>query len=193
MLTPVPDEDVAPEAVREWLTARVYDSLDRVALTLGQLLDVGRARLGREGYERWVEEDLPFGLDTAKRYVAVYRAYAHLPKETLDRLPRAWQAMYALRCIDHPAMRKMLDSGEVGPKTTVVEAKRLARRFRADRYTGPTWTGGSGESAATHQSRADEVAADLITYDPSELSPYMRAALGAWLDGSSEVLLATLD
>ena len=177
-LAAVPAVDVAPEAIREWLTIKVYETCDRVVLALGEYLEVGRDRLGKEGYEEWVVEDLPFGLDTAKRYRAVYRAYANLPKSTLDQLPRAWQALYALKEIDHPSMLKMLSSGEVGTKTTVVEAKRVAKEFRGDRWTGDTPARDQRDYVT---SRADAAAAELLTFDAAELSPVWRQAIESWL------------
>lgn len=176
----VPGEDVSSDAVREWLTEKVYEAVDRVVMTLGELLEVGRSRLGKEGYEDWVENDLPFGLETARRYLAVYRAYANLPQHVLQQLPRAWQAMYALRAVNHPSMMKMLNRGDVGPDTTVVEAKRVVRLFKEQRYTDDVPRGGS-EPPSVSVSQADRVAAELMDYDVAEVSPGVRAALESWL------------
>lgn len=173
----VPGEDVSPEAIREWLTSKVYETVDRVVMSLGEYLQLGRERLGKGGYEDWVENDLPFGLDTAKRYRAVYLAYSNLRPEVLAQLPRAWQAMYALRAVNHPSMLKMLDRGEIGPETTVLQAKNVVKLFREQKYTD----GAAEAPTPPVGSRADRAAAELMDYDPAEMSPGVRAALDSWL------------
>lgn len=161
---------------REWLTHRVYETVDAAVMTLGELLELGREKLGKALYEHWVLNDLPFGLETARRYRAIHRAYVHLPEKQLRLLPRPWQAMYALHAIEPAQLAVMIDDGTIGPKTTVIEAKRVARIYRQDRYTGEP------EPVIVAQyTEADEAARALMEYDVRELTPKFRQALDSWL------------
>jgi len=85
-----------------------------------------------------------------------------------------------MRAVDHPSMLKMLDRGEITPKTTVVEAKRVVRLFKDERYSGGLET---APTAAPVGSRADGAAVALMDFDAAELSPVVRAALDSWLLG----------
>jgi hypothetical protein len=160
--------------VRAWLTERVHETVDHAVMKLGELLELGRDKLGREGYERWILEDLPFGLDTGKRYRAIYRAYKELPAERLALLPKPWQAMYALIRVPAEVLDEAVSDGRVGAATTVAEARALGRELR-----------GSPPPAVAPRrtSAADVVAADLMAYDRRELSPKMLLALDDWLTG----------
>lgn len=108
-------------------------------------------------WKRWVTEDLPFGPDTARRLRAVYLAYKHLPAETLAKLPRAWQALFAIRHLDHVAA---LEAGIIDADMTVAEAKALTRV----RFTEP-----------------DVVAGKLLSYSPEMLSADVLDQLRAWV------------
>ena len=81
------------------MTVEIYDTVDRMVMRVGELLERG-FQMYPDDWKRWVDEDLPFGLDTARRLRAVYLAYKHLPPEKLAQLPRAWQALFHDRNLD---------------------------------------------------------------------------------------------
>ena len=174
---PDPTEGLVDAGAREWLTTRVIETVEAAVMKLGELLELGRSRLGKEVYDSWVTDDLPFGLDTAKRYRAIWRAYSELDAEVLKRLPRPWQAMYALSAVASSDLRTLVAEGQVSPSTTVADARTLAQRYRADRWTGEA----PGPEPRPSASAADRAAMALMEYDPSELSPRVRVALDAWL------------
>lgn len=140
------------------MTVEIYDTVDRMVMRVGELLDRGH-RMYPDEWKRWVTEDLPFGLDTARRLRGVYLAYKHLPPETLARLPRAWQALFAIRHLDLDAA---LEMGQIGPATTVTEALELVRG-RPERFT-----------------EADVVAGKLMGFSPGMLSADVLDQLREW-------------
>lgn len=141
------------------MTVEIYDTVDRMVMRVGELLERGWQMYPAD-WKRWVSEDLPFGLDTARRLRAVHLAYKHLPPEKLAQLPRAWQALFAIRNLDHQAA---IEAGEISPSTTVREAVALASG-RPQRF-----------------SDADVAAGRLIGYSPDQLSLDVRAELKRWL------------
>jgi hypothetical protein len=85
-------------AARDLADQVQVDASDYV-ITTGGLLNDARELLGQEAYERWVVESLPFGLDTARRYRAVYLAVTNLPDAPL---PAPHRALYAVGHGDMP-------------------------------------------------------------------------------------------
>jgi len=168
---------VAPAIDRDTLTRQIYEAASRAVMEIGRLLLIGKEDMGRQAYEAWVEDELPFGLDTASRYMRIYQAYSNLDEATLARLPRPWQALYALRAIDQASLTALTECGDVGPTTTVREAIAMVRQYKSDRWTGEPLSTGH----ASARSVADAVAADLMTHRPCDLSPRLRVALDAWL------------
>ena len=83
-----------------------------MALKVGAILRAARAE-HPETFRAWVENDLPFGLDTAKRLMAISEAYEKLPAATLEQLPRPWQALYALRALPLGELQAAVDAGVV--------------------------------------------------------------------------------
>jgi len=145
------------------IAAEIYDTVDRMVMRVGELLERAHT-LHPEDWKRWVADELPFGLDTARRFRMIYLAYRHLPPETLARCPKAWQAMFAIRHLDQPALEAALDSGELGIGTTVREAVDYIRvTHRPDRFT-----------------EADVVAGKLMGYGPNQLSQDVLEQLRVW-------------
>lgn len=148
---------------------RIFAVVDAMVLEVGRLLlEAKLAHPGRFG--EWVDAELPFGRDRARRLIAIHVAYGHLPASKLRLLPRPWQALFALR---HLAATGELDervaAGEIGPSTTVAEAVGIARRHVAPRH-----------------SEADLVAGRLLGLARADLSEVVADALGAWLRPGGE-------
>jgi hypothetical protein len=100
--------------------------MDRAFLEIGRLLTEA-FEAHRDLYDQWVIECLPFGLNTASRLRACWKASRVLPAETLARLPRPWQAVYALTRLDPAVLVAAVESGEVHPAMTVAEARAASR------------------------------------------------------------------
>ena len=154
----------------------IYHVLDRMVLETGRLLHEARTNHPKI-YKQWVEERMPFGLDAAKRIHAVYLAYNNLDETVLARLPKAWQALFALR--HHVQSGKLLEaveSGEIGPQTTQREALRKARE----------WSKNSEHTKLPaiepRYHEIDILAGKLMAFDVSDLNPNVRRALTRWLD-----------
>lgn len=155
---------------RSEIEREVFEAVDRMCLRIGALLHEAQ-QLDRRGFTKWVETSLPFGIDKARRLIAIHLAYSELPPETVAQLPRPWQALYALRSVP---VQAAIDAGEIGPETTVVAARTLARR-----YSSNTPKGSGGKA---HFRTADTRAGDLMQHSPDDLSPAVRDSLRRWLE-----------
>lgn len=153
------------------IEAEVFESIDRMALTVGRLLREAQ-ELAPKQFRSWVEERLPFGIDAARRLIAVHLAYSKLPQEQIDRLPHPWQALYALRKFVDTKLPEALASGEIGVHTTQMEAIEKAREW--------SHTETSKVSLTPRYGTADLVAGKLMTFEPSDLNPDVLRALIRW-------------
>ena len=147
---------------------RIIAEVDGVALRIGRLLREAREACPAD-FTRWVQEDLPFGTETARRLIAISAAYEKLPTDTLRGLPRPWQAMYALKEIPAKALTTAVARGDIHPDMTVEKAHEYGRQWR-------------GEGHRIYRS-ADVAAGRLLRMQPSDLSPQIRESLRAWLNG----------
>lgn len=168
-----------------WWTLADYRSqiireIDGVALRIGALLREAKAR-NPDTFNAWVESELPFGAETARRMMGISAAYEKLPNEKLAQLPRPWQAMYALKALAPAALDAGIESGEINPDMTVKAAKQYASRMRGYRpdVIAPLGTG--------RTTRADITAGMLMQFSALELSPGVRRALTLWLSRCSEI------
>jgi hypothetical protein len=159
-------EDIADE---------VYEEIDRMALKVGRLLREAQ-ELAPGEFRKWVEESLPFGIDTARRLVAIHLSYEKLSESQLKQLPHPWQALYALRKHVDGKLPEALASGEIGTHTTQAEAIRKAREWSRDERTGV--------QVADRYGAADLTAGRLMTFEPSELKPDVLRALRRWINRS---------
>lgn len=153
-------------------TAAIFNEVDRMALRVGLLLRSARAEHPAD-FREWVDTQLPFGFDTARRLMAISEAYETRPAELLDQLPKPWQALYALRVMPDAALQASIASGEIGPETSERDAKRIARRYR-------TGSAAPLSSNGRHH-RADIAAGALMEFTPATLNPAVRRALERWL------------
>jgi hypothetical protein len=165
----------------------VYSEVDRMCLRVGALLHEARQLAGRQ-FPSWVEHNMPFGIDKARRLIAIHLAYSELPEETVAQLPRPWQALYALRA-RAPQMPELIASGEVSTEMTVVQSRVLARRWSSN--TPPATDEPRGYRPGGSRFRtADTRAGDLMNHSPDDLSAPVRESLVRWLsraeDGTGE-------
>lgn len=146
----------------------IVREVDGVALRVGLLLREAK-QAAPERFERWVVDDLPFGLETARRLMSISAAYEKLPTAMLENLPRPWQAMYALKELPAAALEQAMIDGTVNPSMTVERAREFGRLCRGQGYK------------YRQTRRGDDLAGHLMAYKPSELSDGVRVALQAWL------------
>lgn len=155
-----------PVALQD-ITERIYARLDRFALDLGRDLQEAYEIAGKRAFERWVENELPFGVDKARRLRAIHLAYEHLPPEKLAALPRSWQAMFSFTRLERPAIEAAIDDGTIHPDMTVRDAVDTARQL-------------SGRETKRH-SEADILVGRLIGRPVEELGDRARELLVEWL------------
>ncbi len=155
--------------------SEILHEVDRMALRVGALLRQARAEMP-EQFVGWVTNDLPFGLDTAKRMMAISEAYEKLDRAVLDQLPRPWQALYALRALPADELQRAIEAGQITNDMTTAEAQAVARLYR---------TGGSGAlSSRSRHHRADIAAGALMEFTPNDMNPHVLRALRRWLSGA---------
>lgn len=145
-----------------------------MALRVGGIL-LQAKRIDPAGFNAWVLDELPFGLETARRLMAIHKAYGTLPADRLALMPRPWQALYALKSLPQAKVQEALDAGELGPHTTVKEAKAWASVHRA----GRPWLA----DRFTRAHRADHVVGQLIQFSPRDLTDEAAQMLATWLAG----------
>lgn len=148
------------------ITERIYAKIDRFALDLGRLLQIAYESHPND-YRRWVEEDLPFGLDKASRLRMVYKAAEHLPDDVLARMPSPWQALYALTRLPANVVIEAVESGEIHPGLSARDSQALGRRL-------------SGRETLRH-SEADLLIGRLVGFAASEASPAAARLLRGWV------------
>lgn len=160
----------------EQIEAEVYETVDRMCLRVGELLWEAKS-LNPGGFNAWVDDRMPFGHDKARRLIAIFVAYRELPAEKLAQLPRPWQAMYALAPYAQGRLIEALESGEIGPDTTVREAAASARHWGSNQRKVDPLT--------ARYTAADNRAGALMEHRPDDLNPYVLEALKRWLSRST--------
>lgn len=156
------------------IEAEVYDTVDRMCLRVGELLHEARS-LNPKGFEQWVGERMPFGMDKARRLIAIHLAYHELPEDVRHNLPRPWQAMFALRKWAGGKLTEAIEVGEVGPDTTVEQARELAKKWTKDSRTGDE------ETLTPRYSAPDLAAGRLMAFQPDDLNEDVFRALSRWV------------
>jgi hypothetical protein len=159
----------------EEIEREVFNELDRTCLRVGGLL-LEAKEIDPGGFADWVDTKMPFKLDTANRLVAIHVAYRELPAETLAQLPRAWQALFALRAIPQAALVDEIEAGDITPDMTVIEAKKKARDWNRKREGKPR-----RDPLTDRYSAADLRAGALMDLPATDLNEHVAAALGRWL------------
>jgi hypothetical protein len=154
------------EQTLDGIRSAIYREIDGTALRVGNLLRDAK-RIDAYGFNGWVETSLPFGVETARRLMAIATAYEKLPTDTLAGMPRPWQAMYALKALPPERLAAGVQSGAISPSMTVSQAKAYARTERG--------------VSSVRAKRCDAAAGALMQFAPNELSPGVRAMLERWL------------
>lgn len=142
------------------------DDLDTVVLRVGEKLQWAFDHF-RDEYDEWVRDCLPFGLDAARRMRMIWKASVLLPPETLGRLPRAYQAMWALTRLEPGVLTAAVDHGLVHPALTVRDSITVVRQL-SGRET--RWL-----------SEADLLAGRLVGLPLASVSVEARRLLDDWL------------
>ncbi len=155
-----------PEGLRE-ITEQIYTEIDRMCLRVGAMLHRARCEFP-DRYDTWVETCLPFGADKARRLRMVHLACESLPAETLERLPRPMQALYAISRLPTSKIIESVDSGVI-------------HQGLSTRATVAVVRGLSGKETARF-SEADIIAGKLLARPPGTLAPDIRARLAEWLE-----------
>ena len=154
---------------------RIIAEVDGVALRVGRLLREAREECPHD-FNRWVETDLPFGMETARRLIAISAAYEKLPAETLRGLPRPWQALYALKELSGERLAEAVSAGTVMPEMTVEAAKEFARAERESFNRSP-----HAPRQTFSQAFANRAAGRLMRCEAADLKSRVRDDLRAWL------------
>lgn len=131
---------------------------------------------------RWVEEELPFGYDKARRLMAIHLAYTQLPKHVQEQLPRPWQALYAVTRLGRDELIEAVESGTISPKTTIAQAKQITRVYRGNKRS----------AVKPRYSQADLIAGSLMDHHPENLDPLVFEALVNWCSLREEENFQTL-
>ena len=153
------------------IETEVFQVVDQMCLRVGELLWEAR-EINPSGFQDWVNERMPFGVDTAKRLSAIFLAYRELPAESVAKLPRPWQAMFALRHWAGGRLDDALESGEIGPTTTVKEAKTKAREWSKEQRTK--------DPVKPRYTASDLAAGKLMGTDVNEMNEDVFRALTKW-------------
>jgi hypothetical protein len=160
-----------PERLLE-IEVEVFEVVDRMCLHVGRLLWEAR-EIDGAGFREWVAERMPFGYDAAKRLIAIHLAYNELPEDVRRNLPRPWQAMFALRRWANGRLPAAIESGEVGPDTTVKQALELAKKWSNDSKA-------EDDPVSARYAQCDLVAGKLMAMDPGDMNPDVFRALVRW-------------
>lgn len=118
-------------------------------------------------YDDWVTHCLPFGLDKARRLRMIHKAAEHLPEHVLARLPRPWQALYAITRLPPEQLVEAVEAGTVHPELTVRETRDVAREL-------------SGRETRRF-SEADLLVGRLVKLPRSSLGLGAETLLAGWL------------
>jgi hypothetical protein len=118
-------------------------------------------------FAQWVEQELPFGLGTARRLMAIHLAFKELPPEIIGRLPKPWQALFAIRKLSRDELEEHIDNGVLSPTTTVQEAKKLM----ALKNRGPV---------TRRYSTTDLLIGKLMDHNPDDVDSFVWEAFLKW-------------
>jgi len=149
------------------LTERIYARIDSFVVDLGKELQEA-FECYPDVYEQWVTECLPFGLDKARRLRMVYKASVSLPEHVLARLPRPWQAAFAISRLAPEQIIEAVESGGIHPDLTVREANEIVAGIK-------------GGSATRRFSAVDLIVGKLVGHPVEQLGGEARSLLERWL------------
>lgn len=111
-------------------------------------------------------ECLPFGLDKARRLRMIYQASRCLPDEVLARMPRPWQAAFAISRLAPEQTIAAVEAGRIYPGLTVRQTNELVAEIQ-----------GNGTK---RNSESDLVIGRLVSLPYETVSETALALLDAW-------------
>lgn len=150
------------------ITQSIFSRIDSFVLDIGAELQYAFEH-HRADYDEWVTRDLPFSLDKARRLRMIWKAHQHLPADVLERLPRAWQSLYAVSRLGPEQVAAAVDDGSLHPELTVVATNELVRSLQ-------------GNDVQPRHSPADILVGKLVTQPVSMLGDEAESLLRRWLD-----------
>lgn len=181
-------ESRQPSTEREVeIVVPLEDRRQRIVATLeSAAIDIGRELIGAKKdhqgcFLRWVEDELPFGIDKAERLMAITRTFANCDPEMRAALPKAHTTLFELTRLPADRLRRAVESGEVNPSITYREA--MALRDVAD---PPEWEPIEmpplePSPASEPRLGADLVAKELMRFPRGQLSDEVTVSLRRWL------------
>ena len=165
---------------------RIFEILNRSAIEIGvELIQAKRNHPGR--FMKWVEDEMPWGIDKAEKVMALARAFATAPPAFMDSLPQAWTALYDLSRVPVAVLHRAIDEGTVTPDSTVDECRRFVAEHNKATMSPPP-------EPVVIPTRFDEPerpkvsASVLVTelvsgYSPDEITESLRERLRLWASG----------
>lgn len=161
----------------------IIEVLNQSAIDIGNLLIAAKYRHPRR-FEAWVDEELPFGVQTARRLMAISRGLRDLPPEKRELLPSPASTLYTLTTMDPEILESHMESGEIHPKMTNKQALALARANPAPLPAPRDWKSGPPPGTRVKsRPRASLLIGQLMRYRPEEVDPTNMARLKEWLAG----------
>jgi hypothetical protein len=163
----------APIMPLEERKARILGVLDDASIQIGlELIQAKEDHTGR--FTRWVEEELPFGLDRAERLMMIARAFSDVDPSVKSMLPSAWTALYELAKVPPRALIRSIELGEVSPTMTVADARRYVAESK-----------GRAQTQFKPPPMAEAHATAMMRYHPRELTEGTVWKLIGWLQSGS--------
>jgi hypothetical protein len=114
----------------EYATAIIYDWRESAKLIIrcGMMLTLARRGLKRREFIAMVEDDLPFGMRTAERLMAI-AADARLRRPThVSLLPPSWGTLYQLSTLTDEQFTQGVESGVINPEMERKDVEQLRPR-----------------------------------------------------------------
>jgi len=163
-------EVASPALTLNDIREQIFNEVDDMVLKVGALL-LHAKQLYPGQFMRWVNEELPFGYDKARRLIAIYLAYSELDDEVKQQLPKPWQALYAITRLEPHELNESVANRAIHPGITITQAKQIVRKYRGEKRT----------PVKPRYSQADLIAGSLMDHHPSALSPLVLSALRRWV------------
>lgn len=161
---------------------RIFQILNATAVDIGvELMAAKRSHAGR--FLPWVEAEMPFGVDKAEKLMAIARAFATAPRESMDLLPNAWTALYELSRVPAEVLHRAVEEGTVTPNTTVENARGFVRDANERSMEPPAEpVEVTMPEPVKLRVSASTLATELLSFhEPTELSPTLRGQVLAWI------------
>lgn len=160
---------------------RIGVLLEETAMLIGEELIAAKAEHPGHFVE-WVTDELPFGIDKAERLMAIARAFTLADPDMRAALPTAYSALFELSRMPTERLKLHIDNGDVGPGTTVREARALNGHQRDD--NGSTSAPAAPilpPVSAEPRLSTDILAKELLRQPRSDLSAAVEVNLRRWL------------